>query len=173
MVPPTGLRTAQATSHKWGGDRPLPHEWGGIRPIDSSEAKPVASAPRRPPMPLQRMKHLVPALVLVVALSSFLAEGVAAATPAAPSHDVTHPGVMQQAALGVGSAHVGTLQPFTTPPKLPAIGGAGGPLREVFGFALASSLGDPSVGYPSWNFSMLTTVAFFGLHVQDNGTFAA
>ncbi|TMC54752.1 MAG: hypothetical protein E6J20_02115 [Chloroflexi bacterium] len=45
--------------------------------------------------------------------------------------------------------------------------------REVFGFALASSLSDPTVGYSTWNFSLLTTVAFFGLHVQDDGTFAA
>jgi len=50
---------------------------------------------------------------------------------------------------------------------------AGAPNREVFGFALASSLSDPTVGYPTWNFSLLTTVAFFGLHVQDDGTFAA
>src|SRR5260370_12541071 len=127
---------------------PAPPPGRGREIIDSSEAKPVASAPRRPPMPLQRIKHLVPALVLVVALSSFLAEGVAAATPAAPTHDVTHPGVMQQAALGVGTADVGTLQPFTAPPKLPAVGGAGGPLREAFRFALASSLSDPSRGCP-------------------------
>jgi spore germination protein YaaH len=45
--------------------------------------------------------------------------------------------------------------------------------REVFGFALASSLSDPSVGYSTWNFSLLSTVAYFGLHVQDDGTFAA
>jgi hypothetical protein len=45
--------------------------------------------------------------------------------------------------------------------------------REVFGFALASSLTDPSFGYGTWNFSLLSTVAFFGLHVQDDGTFAA
>src|SRR5882672_11601837 len=45
--------------------------------------------------------------------------------------------------------------------------------REVFGFALASSLSDPSVGYGTWNFALLSTVAFFGLHVQDDGTFAA
>jgi len=45
--------------------------------------------------------------------------------------------------------------------------------REVFGFALASSLSDPSVGYPAWNFDLLSTVAFFGLHVQSDGTFAA
>src|SRR5438445_13548593 len=50
---------------------------------------------------------------------------------------------------------------------------ASGAHREVFGFALASSLSDPTVGYPSWDFSLLSTVAFFGLHVQDDGTFAA
>jgi spore germination protein YaaH len=44
--------------------------------------------------------------------------------------------------------------------------------REVFGFALASSLADPTVGYPSWNFSLLSTVAFFGLHINDDGTIA-
>lgn len=41
--------------------------------------------------------------------------------------------------------------------------------REVFGFALASSLTDPSIGYASWNFSLLSTVAFFGLHVNSAG----
>ena len=41
--------------------------------------------------------------------------------------------------------------------------------REVFGFAYASSIGDPTVGYPSWNFGLLSTVAYFGLHVAWNG----
>ncbi len=45
--------------------------------------------------------------------------------------------------------------------------------REVFGFALASSLADPTVGYPSWNFDLLSTVAFFGLHVDSTGHFVA
>jgi spore germination protein YaaH len=54
----------------------------------------------------------------------------------------------------------------TTPPH-------SGPHKEIFGFALASSLSDPTAGYPSWNFSLLSTVAFFGLHVQDDGTFAS
>lgn len=45
--------------------------------------------------------------------------------------------------------------------------------REVFGFALASSLADPTIGYPSWNFDLLSTVAFFGLHVNTAGQFAA
>jgi spore germination protein YaaH len=51
--------------------------------------------------------------------------------------------------------------------------GASALKREVFGFALASSLSDPAVGYPTWNFDLLSTVAFFGLHVQNDGTFAA
>ncbi|HEY0829507.1 MAG TPA: glycosyl hydrolase family 18 protein [Candidatus Dormibacteraeota bacterium] len=44
--------------------------------------------------------------------------------------------------------------------------------REVFGFALASSLADPTVGYPTWNFDLLSTVAFFGLHVGSAGQIA-
>ncbi len=43
--------------------------------------------------------------------------------------------------------------------------------REIFGFALASSLADPTVGYPSWNFDLLSTVAFFGLHIGTGGRF--
>ncbi len=39
--------------------------------------------------------------------------------------------------------------------------------REVFGFVNAGNLGDPNVGYPSWNFSLLSTVAYFGLHVKS------
>jgi len=41
--------------------------------------------------------------------------------------------------------------------------------REVFGYALANSLGDPTVGYPSWNFDLLSTVAFFSIRVTYNG----
>ena len=58
------------------------------------------------------------------------------------------------------------------PPRLAATGLHSGPHREVFGFGLASSLSDPTVGYPSWDFSLLSTVAFFGLHVQTDGNFA-
>ncbi|HEV2415713.1 MAG TPA: glycosyl hydrolase family 18 protein [Candidatus Dormibacteraeota bacterium] len=42
--------------------------------------------------------------------------------------------------------------------------------REVFGFALASSLADSSFGDPTWDFRLLSTVAFFGLHVNWDGT---
>jgi spore germination protein YaaH len=39
--------------------------------------------------------------------------------------------------------------------------------REVFGFVNAGNLGNSSVGYPSWNFSLLSTVAYFGLQVNS------
>ena len=45
--------------------------------------------------------------------------------------------------------------------------------REVFGFALASSLSDPTIGYSSWNFDLVSTVAFFGLHVDTTGQFVS
>lgn len=45
--------------------------------------------------------------------------------------------------------------------------------KEVFGYAYAASLGDPNVGYPSWNFDLLATVAFFSIHVNDQGILVA
>ena len=74
----------------------------------------------------------------------------------------------------------GSVTAFATSPHVPAsslvpraVAGPSGPQREVFGFALLSSLGDPTVGYPSWNFSLLSTVALFGLHVNSgDGHFA-
>jgi len=112
---------------------------------------------------------------MLFALGGFAPGSVAASsspTPA-PTADATHPRVMQQAAIRVATAKVGTLKPFVPPVPRAAVGGTGGPQREIYGFALASSLSDPSVGYPTWNFSLLTTVAFFGLHVQDDGSFAS
>ena len=69
---------------------------------------------------------------------------------------------MSESALA--ATHAGRMAPLAAVP---------GPHREIFGFALASSLSDSSVGYPTWDFNLLSTVAFFGLHVQDDGTLAA
>ncbi|GAC1471856.1 MAG: hypothetical protein PVSMB3_04000 [Candidatus Dormibacteraceae bacterium] len=118
------------------------------------------------------MKNFYLALLIVVASSGLVpVSASAAATP--PSPDPTRPRINQQEAaalssltytapLGIGGAAPQTIT-----------GGVLGPSREVFGFGLASSLADPTFGYPTWDFGTLTTVAFFGLHVQDNGTFAA
>jgi spore germination protein YaaH len=45
--------------------------------------------------------------------------------------------------------------------------------REVFGYATADSLGDPNVGYTTWNFDLLATVAFFSIGVNWNGSLVA
>jgi len=97
------------------------------------------------------------------------------AEAAGPASDdpVVRPVEMQRAGQQVAHAPLGTLRPFEAPRPRFAVGGSGGPQRETFGFALASSLSDPTVGYPSWNFGLLSTVAFFGLHVNDDGTLAA
>lgn len=75
------------------------------------------------------------------------------------------------AVLILGSATV-ALSPSSAKAKgpdhsvAPLVGRPGGPQREIFGFVNAGNLGDPSVGYQSWNFGLLTTVAYFGLHVN-------
>ncbi|MHB8502266.1 MAG: glycosyl hydrolase family 18 protein, partial [Candidatus Acidiferrales bacterium] len=102
------------------------------------------------------MKHYSLALLTVAMLLAFMPQPVGAVAGPAPVAQFSF----------ASQAPVAQLAPKA------AVGGAGGPLREIFGFALASSLADPTVGYPSWNFSLLSTVAFFGLHVQGNGTFA-
>jgi len=119
------------------------------------------------------LKHLVPALIAAIALSSLAPGNAVAASLPSPNQDYTHPVVMQQAANEVGSAKLGPLVPFRAAASTPSVGGAGNLGREIFGFGLASSLSDPTFGYPSWNFSLLTTVAFFGLHVNDDGTLAS
>lgn len=85
----------------------------------------------------------------------------------------TGPPVMQQALqyedtaplrYSAAAASAALRTDSTTNPRL---------YREVFGFAFASSLGDPTIGYPSWNMSLLTTVAYFSLHVDWNGQWSA
>jgi hypothetical protein len=119
------------------------------------------------------MKHFLLTLVTLAVLCGLLPGTAVASTVPPPSPDASHPRLNQLAANQVATAKVGPLQPFVPVRAQAAVGGAAGPLREVFGFALASSLSDPTVGYPTWDFSLLTTVAFFGLHVNDDGTFAA
>jgi spore germination protein YaaH len=91
----------------------------------------------------------------------------------ASTTDPTHPRITQAAAEQVATARIGSTKPFVAPAPIAAVGSAGGPQREIFGFALASSLSDPTMGYGTWNFSLLTTVAFFGLHIRDDGSIAA
>jgi spore germination protein YaaH len=132
------------------------------------------------------LKYFVPALVISLALSVADTEGALAVTVPSPSanptaqstggapttSDSAHPLVMQQVGNEVATAPPGPLKPFSAQPRTPAAGSPAGLQREVFGFALTSSLSDPTIGYPSWNFQLLSTVAIFGLHVRDDGTIA-
>ncbi|TMD25894.1 MAG: hypothetical protein E6I92_11340, partial [Chloroflexi bacterium] len=80
------------------------------------------------------------------------------------------PPVMEWAAQREATAAPRT---FTSTPVKPALAVNNPRLyREVFGFAFASSLGDPTIGYPSWNFGLLSTVAYFGIHVDWTGDFS-
>src|SRR5438270_857966 len=119
--------------------------------------------PNVPPMPRKQLKH--PAAVLLAALAICGAApgtvAAAALSPQASSFDsYARPRVMQLAADQVARAKTGALAPFAAAPRA-TVAAAGTLRREVFGFALASSLADPTLGSPSWNFSLLSTVAFF------------
>lgn len=121
---------------------------------------------------MQQMKHFC-ALALLVAgtLASSVAASASSSPLPTPPSDDTHPGVMQQAAVKMATATPST-------PRSPGVSNAAssasnGTQREVFGFALASSLSDPTVGYPSWDFSLVNTVAFFGLQISDGGAIVA
>lgn len=131
------------------------------------------------------MKHSALAilcLTVMLGLGPLRAQAASAPTPPQPGapHDLTHPRIMQEVAQQVASAKPSAAAAAPTAgarftpraAQAPTAGGFGSPSREVFGFGLASSLGDPTVGYTTWNFSLLGTVAYFGLHVQDDGTFA-
>jgi len=58
-------------------------------------------------------------------------------------------------------------------PKSRIATGVNNPTKEVFGYATSGSLADPTFGYPTWNFDLLSTVAFFALHAQYNGVLIA
>jgi spore germination protein YaaH len=124
---------------------------------------------------------LAPAISVASAQASSPPRSAASAATAAPESAVLRkfrdsgPPVMAQAAQLEATAPVKTY-PAT------AVGAPNRPLtavtntrlfREVFGFAFASSLGDPTIGYPSWNFTLLSTVAYFGIHVDWTGGFSS
>lgn len=113
--------------------------------------------------------------LLVVSIVVAGAEPALAASSSQPhQHDPVLPKIMRQAAAQAAAPPSRELAPFQPVPKLsprssvragaPAFQG---PSREVFGFVNAVNIADPQVGYPSWNFGLLTTVAFFGLHVNS------
>jgi spore germination protein YaaH len=110
-------------------------------------------------MSQQRSMHLASALLIVVAATTFTLVSASAASTSG-REDTGH-----VVALAAPPAAPPAAQMPRASTRLAT--------REVFGFGLASSLGDPTFGYTSWNFSLLSTVAFFGLHINWDGTIVA
>ena len=107
-------------------------------------------------MSRQRIRHFAVALVLSVILTAAGATSAPAGFLAPRAASSTSKAAQPAAAV-----------PAAIAASIPGRGG-----REVFGFALASSLSDPTIGYASWNYDVLSTVAYFGLHVNTAGFFA-
>ena len=83
------------------------------------------------------------------------------------------PPVMREAAQNIdGAPYTAGTKPTTFAPTKLAVTNPR-LYREVFGFAFANSLGDPNIGYPSWNMRLLSTVAYFGIHVDWTGGFSS
>ncbi len=121
--------------------------------------------------------QLLAAVAIVTAIVAATAVPAAAASPGvAPAAQDQARATPAMRALGdqVAAAPVVGLQPFRPASGLARPNGASPahPRREVFGFADGANL-ETSNGIHSWNFSLLSTVAFFGLHVNAaDGTFA-
>jgi len=87
-----------------------------------------------------------------------------------PAPDQSQPAAARGADAPVASqARTGSPAGAQPPAKSAATATTNTLRREVFGFAYSGSLGDPYIGYPSWNFDDLSTVAFFAIHVQYDG----
>ncbi len=122
----------------------------------------------------QRIRHFAFGLIfgLVPLMPPTIAQG--APTPAAvtpvhmPVRDSGLP-VMAEASRYIATAPLGKFTPTRSAPTPLAALNNTRVYREVFGFAYASSIGDPNIGYPSWNMGLLSTVAYFGVHVDWTG----
>lgn len=120
--------------------------------------------------------QLLAAVAIVTAIVAATAVPAAAASPgvAPAAQDQARATPAMRARDQVAAAPVVGLQPFRPASGLARPNGASPahPRREVFGFADGANL-ETSNGIHSWNFSLLSTVAFFGLHVNAaDGTFA-
>jgi hypothetical protein len=116
-------------------------------------------------------------LACALALVGALLPMPAAASPS-PSNSTGErpPSIMKLASdelakpMPAGATPAATSAPSAAPPTAApaAAAGTARPNREVFGFAQAGALGPSSGrGWNTWDYSLLTTVAYFGLHVNS------
>lgn len=123
-------------------------------------------------MSQHRSRHLVFGLLLALSLVRLTPATAATPTPTGRG-DSTRPRVMEAAAsklIAGTSPKVRTAAPAVTASSTPSSPQV---RRQVFGYVNAGNLTDPKVGYTSWNLSDLTIVAYFGIHVNGDGTLAS
>jgi len=109
----------------------------------------------------------------IAALAVLIGSGLSALpAPAAVTPrsaiDMTHSQITRELSAQVGLPPASSIR-VAPAASSPLVASASHPQREVFGFVQAGVVGNTSVGYPSWDFSMLTTVAYFGEHVNWDG----
>ena len=116
------------------------------------------------------LPHLVLATLVTLVVWPLVSSPVhPAGTPVSPRD--AHPLINQELALQVDQPPPAGLKPARPAQLVADVQTATTrPSREVFGFVRAGSIADGATGYPSWDFSMLTTVAYFGLHVNWDGS---
>src|ERR1700730_10285868 len=135
----------------------------------------LLSTPQREGSNMVRALSALAALLLVAAStasSSHLAEALTAVNarpaPLASTHDTTRPWLMQGIASKMSSAGVGTLPARGSVTPLQPRAASAAPLqREVMGFATAGNLADAKLGFQAWNLSLLSSVVFYGLTVNE------
>lgn len=124
------------------------------------------------------MKQVARGLVLLLALAvlpSLAGSPAAHAATTAPAGQAGPQGPLNASRNFDGAVRAATVNPAGLPPpgsppaglgrpKLPQDGGLN---HEVFGYADLANLAG---SYSSWDFSLITTVALFGLHVWGDGS---
>ncbi|HKC20676.1 MAG TPA: glycoside hydrolase family 18 protein, partial [Candidatus Dormibacteraeota bacterium] len=108
-------------------------------------------------------------IVLAAASLAVASQPAQASTVPRAGHDLSHPMVMSAfsdlAAQPASPAL--TAQSPAAYPRTALLAPNPNLRREVLGFVNAGNLGSSSVGYTTWNFSLLSTVVFFALQVNS------
>jgi spore germination protein YaaH len=125
---------------------------------------------------LQRSSKLTLALLLAATSALAASSPVVAQTPPdgyarphAGTANELRPLIMEEAAKLAAMPASSSLPDTIAPEPLlgPRVLANSALRREVFGFVNAGNLGSSAVGYPTWNFGLLSTVAYFGLQVNS------
>src|SRR5437762_3962647 len=81
------------------------------------------------------------------------------------SSDLEHAGLPPGATFGASSHALGASAPVSATASVPPL------QKEVFAFAFGNaSIGDRTYGYPAWSWNLLSTVVYFGLTIDWDGT---